>query len=149
MTMQLLCFTDCTFVQILAVSVLLPLSESVCTQCIFANVYNSQHGKLKPMLFFCLSLHLCLNYACLISIKILCTDSYIDVHVHVCIFQGLIFNYMPSHEQITSKVIYLKKKRKENQFLKKYKACPEVRTHHQTWQLYALSTTLIGTVIKS
>ena len=45
MTIQLLCFTDCTVVQILAVSVLRPSSESVGTHCICANVYNAQHGK--------------------------------------------------------------------------------------------------------
>ena len=50
-TMQLLCFTDCMVVQILAVSVLLPSSESVGTQCISANVYNAQHGKLEAMVF--------------------------------------------------------------------------------------------------
>ena len=43
------CFTDCTGV--LAVSVLLPLSESVGTQCICANVYNDQHGKLDAIFF--------------------------------------------------------------------------------------------------
>ena len=32
---------------VLAVSVLLPLSESVDNQCICANVHNAQHGKLE------------------------------------------------------------------------------------------------------
>ena len=49
MTMQLLCFTDCAVVQILAVSVLLPSSESVGTQYICANVHNAQHGKLEAI----------------------------------------------------------------------------------------------------
>ena len=121
--MHLLSFTDCTIVRILAVSMLLPSSESVGTQCICANVDNAQHDKLEAKIF-CPSLHLCLNCACVISIKISCTDPYIDVHVHVCIFQGLIFNCMPSCEQITTKAIYWKKDKKKDRkinFVKKYK----------------------------
>ena len=40
-----------TVVQILAVSVLLPSSESVSTHCIHANIYNAQHGKLEAKFF--------------------------------------------------------------------------------------------------
>ena len=67
MTMQLLCFTDCTNVQILAVSILLSSSKSVGSHCICANVYNAQHGKLEAK--FLLSepsstseLHMCNTY---------------------------------------------------------------------------------------
>ena len=96
-------------------------------------------------MLFCLSLYLRLNWACVVSIKISCTDSYI----HVYIFHGLIFNYMPSHEQ-NYKQSNLFKKRKENQFLKKYKGISwDSNPPSQPWQLYVLYTALIRTVTKS
>ena len=103
--------------QILALSVLIPSSESVGTQCIRANVYNAQHGMLED---FFLSepsstsdLRMCNKYQNLVH-RFICACVYIS---------GSYFS-LPSPERITSKVIYLKKKkekRKENQFLKTYK----------------------------
>ena len=95
-TMQLLCFTDCTVVLILAVSVLRPSSESVGTHCICANVYNAQHSKeAKFILFEPLStseLRMCRKY-----------QNLVHQLIYSCVYISHYYNYMPSHEQITGK----------------------------------------------